>query len=228
MNIGCNRSSDKELEELLKRAHAPGLQKLKSLLDSRSSAEGDILMWNFAGLIIQSGEWRTFHSYEEVWTLLASFWGMQAPLVVPTCTTWPTISDAGSPVRQCTQLRYKVFLGQARHAGEIVPSGPREGSTEPATPAQPRIPQVSLEAMVSMTDQTWKPDLHQGVDYLWTIMQESERISFLQGVTTERTSTSMSTVVPMASKAAQPKASPKQSSTSTTGTRAEGRVWNCD
>ena len=48
--------SDNELEELVKCIHAPGLQKLKPLLDSRSSTEGDILMWNFAGLIIQSGK----------------------------------------------------------------------------------------------------------------------------------------------------------------------------
>ena len=110
--------SEKELEELAKCALKPGPQKLKSLLDSRSSVEGDILLWNFAGLIIQSGEWRTFHSYEEAWSLLASFWGMQAPLIVPTCTTWPALSDADSPVRQGMHLRYTcIWIRQGMQGG---------------------------------------------------------------------------------------------------------------
>ena len=210
--------SEKELEELAKCALNPGPQKLKSLLDSRSSVEGDILLWNFAGLIIQSGEWRTFHSYEEAWSLLASFWGMQTPLVIPTCTTWPALSDADSPVRQGMHLRYHLYLDHARHAGWIVPSGPHEGSTDPTTPAQPRRPQVSLETMVSMTDQTWKPDLHQGVDYLWTIMDESERAIFHIN---EHGS----------SNAAKGHATPDYTCadlTSTRGTGAEGRIWGCD
>ena len=54
-----------------------------------------------------------------------------------------------------------------------------------------------------MVDTTWKPDMHKGLDYLWTIMNESERESFLKGIKTISTSTSMSTVVPMPPKSGQ-------------------------
>ena len=62
-------------------------QKLKTVLAPKTKAERDLLLWNYAGVLVQTGEWRNFHSYEETWTVLASFWGMGAPDVIPTCTT---------------------------------------------------------------------------------------------------------------------------------------------
>ena len=68
-------------------------------------------------------------------------------------------------------------------------------------------------------------------------MDESERKSFLEGITTERTSTSMSTVVPMPSKAAQPVTRPlqpqppqegqEQVSESTAMDGQQGGSWRC-
>ena len=83
-------------------------------------------------------------------------------------------------------------------------SDPDTGATDPKTPQPPKKPQVNLEVLLSLVDPTWKPDLHRGLDYLWTIMDESERESFLKGITTVSTSTSMSTVVPMPPKSGQP------------------------
>ena len=82
-------------------------------------------------------------------------------------------------------------------------SDPDAGATDPKTPQPPKKPQVNLEVLLSMVDPTWKPDLHKGLDYLWTIMDEFERESFLKGITTVSTSTSMSTVVPMPPKSGQ-------------------------
>ena len=87
-------------------------------------------------------------------------------------------------------------------------SDPDTGTTDPKTPQPPKKPQVNLEVLLSLVDPTWKPDLHRGLDYLWTIMDESERQSFLKGITTVSTSTSMSTVVPMPPKSGPPVTSP--------------------
>ena len=35
---------------------------------------------NYAGVLVQTGEWRRFHSLEELYVLLASFWGMNGNL----------------------------------------------------------------------------------------------------------------------------------------------------
>ena len=173
-----------------------GSQKLK--------AERDLFLWNYAGVLVQKGNWRSFHSYEETWTVLASFWGMEAPDVIPTCTTWPTFQDMGRPIGQGFYRRYQRYLESQRKSALTTPGDPDAGAT--------KKPQVNLEVLLSMVDPTWKPDLHRGLDYLWTIMNESERESFLKGITTVSTSTSMSTVVPMPPKSGQsvPRPSPPQ------------------
>ena len=75
-------------------------QKLKTVLAPKTKAERDLFLWNYAGALVQTGEWRNFHSYEETWTVLASFWGMGAPDVIPTCTTWSNFQDTGGPIGQ--------------------------------------------------------------------------------------------------------------------------------
>ena len=138
---------------------------------------------------------------------------MKAPKVVPTCTTWSTFQDENIPIGQGTYKRYYRYLESIRKSRLAAPSDPKVEITDPATPMPPRRPKINLEVLVSLVDFTWNPDLHQGLDYLWTIMDESERKSFLDGITTEvteRTSTSMSTVVPMPSKAAPPVTKPLQ------------------
>ena len=102
-----------------------GTQSLKTVLDSKTPMERDIFLWNYAGVLLQTGEWRRFHSMEE-------------------------------------------FL-------------------------------VILEDLVEISDQTWNPDLHRGVDYLWAIMEDSERQAFLRDITQPQESTSMSTMVPITS-----------------------------
>ena len=194
-------ASEAELEDVKKSVFTPAPQKLKTILASKTRTERDIFLWNCTGLLIQLGEGRNFRSYEETWTVLASFWGMKAPVVVPTCTTLSTFHDEDIPIGQGFHLHYHRYFDHARRTGLIVTSDPDEETTDPATPLPPRRPHVNLEILASMADCTWNPDLHQGLDYLWTIMNESERKSFLEGITTERTSTSMSTVVPMPPKA---------------------------
>ena len=71
----------------------------RDLIISRGKKGRGYLMWNYAGALLQTGEWRTFHSREMAWTLLASFWGMRAPERVPTCTTWPTLWDKEEIIR---------------------------------------------------------------------------------------------------------------------------------
>ena len=191
--------SEADLEEVWR-----GPQKLKAFLAPKTKAEKDIFLWNYAGVLIQTGEWRICHSYEETWTVLASFWGMKAPKLVPTCTTWPTFHDENTPIEQGNYRRYFRYLESQRKSALTAPSDPDVAGIEPATPMPPRRPPINLEVLVSLTDPKWNPDLHRGLDYLWTIMDESERNAFLEGVTTdsELTSTSMSTVVPMPTKAA--------------------------
>ena len=52
-----------------------GSKKLKAVLSTKTKAEKDLFMWNYAGVLVQTGEWRHFHSHEEMWTVLASFSG---------------------------------------------------------------------------------------------------------------------------------------------------------
>ena len=108
-----------------------------------------------------------------------AFWGMKAPNVVPTCTTWSTFHDENRPIGQGFYRRYHRYLDSQRKSALTVPSDPDVGITDPATPQPPRRPQINLEVLVSLVDPTWNPDLHQGLDYLWTIMDESERKVFL-------------------------------------------------
>ena len=132
--------------------------------------------------------------------------------MIPTCTTWPTFQDMGRPIGQGYYRRYQRYLESQRKSALTTPGDPDAGSTDPKTPEPPKKPQVNLEVLLSMVDPTWKPDLHRGLDYLWTIMSESERESFLKGITTVSTSTSMSAVVPMPPKSGQsvPRPSPPQ------------------
>ena len=122
----------------------------------------------------------------------------------------PNFHDENTPIEQGNYRRYFRYLDSQRKSALIAPSDPDVSGTEPATPMPPRRPPISLEVLVSLTDSTWNPDLHRGLDYLWTIMDESERNAFLESITTEPTSTSMSTVVPMPAKAAQPAIKPLQ------------------
>ena len=179
--------SDADLEEVRR---AP--QKLKAFLATKTKAEKDIFLWNYTGVLIQTGEWRKFHSYEETWTVLASFWARRHP-------NWCPHAPPGN------YRRYFRYLESQRRSALTAPSDPDVSGTEP-----PRRPPISLGKLVSFTDSTWNPDLHRGLDYLWTIMDESERNAFLESITTEPTSTSTSTVVPMPTKAAQPAIKPLQ------------------
>ena len=180
-----------------------GSQKLKTVLAPEAKADRDLFPWNYAGVLVQTGEWRNFHSYEETWTVLASFWGMGAPDAIPTCTTWSTFQDTGRPIGQGNYKRYYRYLEIQRKSALTTSGDPDTGATDPKTPQPPKKPHVNLEILLSMVDSTWKPDLHKGLDYLWTIMDEFERESFLKGITTVSTSTSMSTVVPMPPKLGQ-------------------------
>ena len=181
-------------------------QKLKTALDSKTKPERDLFLWNYAGAHVQTGEWRRFHSHEELWTVLASFWGMGAPEVIPTCTTWSSFQDMGGPITQGPFKRFLQYLETKRRSALTTSGEPDAGDTDPRTPQPPKKPQINLETLLSMVDPTWKPDMHKGLDYLWTIMNESERESFLKSIKTVSTSTSMSTVVPMPPKSGQPAA----------------------
>ena len=144
--------------------------------------------------------------------MLASFWGMKAPAVIPTCTTWSTLHDQGQPITQGTYRRYYRYLESVRRSALTAVRDSDAESVVSATPLPPRKSQGNMDTLLSLVDTTWYPNLHQGLDYLWTIMNESERESFLKGITTERTSTSMSTVVPMISRSAPSASQPLQPS----------------
>ena len=124
--------------------------------------------------------------------------------MIPTCTTWSAFQDLGGPIGQGFYKRYYQYLESQRKPDLTASGDPDTGVTDPRTPQPPKKPQVNLEVLLSMVDPTWKPDMHKGLDYLWTIMNEFERESFLKGITTVSTSTSMSTVVPMPPKSGQP------------------------
>ena len=128
--------------------------------------------------------------------------------MIPTCTTCPTFQDRGGPIGQGYCRRYHRHLESQRKSALTTSGDPDAGATDPKTPEPPKKPQVNLEVLLSLVDPTWKPDLHRGLDYLWTIMNESERESLLKGIITVSTSTSMSTVVPMPPKSSPPVVSP--------------------
>ena len=111
-----------------------GSQKLKTILASKTKAEKDIFLWNYTGVLIQTGEWRNFHSFEETWTVLASFWGMKAPAVVPTAPPGPLSMMRTDPLGRAPIQRYHRYLDSIRKSALTVPSDPDVGTTDPATP----------------------------------------------------------------------------------------------
>ena len=198
-----------ESGDLLK-AVKDGTQSLQAVLESKTAAEKDIFMWNYAGVIVQTGEWRRFHSLEELYVILASFWGMKAPKVVPTCTTWPIFQDEGIRVHLDRYRQHKLYLSTLRRSPSPSRRGPRSETPAPRTPIQTPKPPPTLEDLVKISDTTWNPELHQGLDYLWAIMQDSERESFLKGLAAQQESTSMSTMVQIISDDTQHATEPTQ------------------
>ena len=197
-----------ESGELLKTVK-DGTQSLQATLESKTATERDIFLWNYAGVLVQTGEWRRFHSLEEVYVLLASFWGMKAPKVVPTCTTWPEFQDEGIRVQVENYRQHKLYLSSLRRSPSPSRRGHRSETPAPRTPIQtPKPP--TLEDLLTITDSTWNPDLRQGLDYLWAIMQDSERKAFLRGLGAQQQSTSMSTMVQIVSDANQSAIEPTQ------------------
>ena len=181
-----------------------GIQPLKTVLDAKTSIEKDIFLWNYAGVLLQTGEWRRFHSLEEVYVVLASFWGMKAPMVVPTCTAWPIFQDEGTPVQMDRHRQHQYYLNSLRKSPSPSRRGPRSGTPAPTTPIQTPKPPMTIDDLVAISDPSWNPDLHQGVDYLWAIMQGPEREAFLRGFANRQESTSMSTMVQITSEPIQP------------------------
>ena len=187
-----------------------GTQSLKTVLDSKATTEGNIFLWNYAGVLVQTGEWRRFHSVEEFFVLMASFWGMKAPTVVPTCTTWPTFQDEEIRVQLDNHRQHIYYLESLRRSISPSRRGPRSETSAPRTPIQTPKPPPTLEDLVAISDPTWNPDLHKGLDYLWAIMQVSEREAFLKGIAAQRESTSMSAMVQVTPEITQPAVEPTQ------------------
>ena len=184
----------------------------RDLIISRGKEGRNNLIWNLAGALIQTGEWRAFHSLELAWTLLASFWGMRAPDRVPTCTTWPTLWDKEEPIRLSKFKRHIKYLEYYRASEEYPPEDAEVDAAETgASSPKPKKP-ITTEDLAALTDSEWNPDFHQALDYLWPIMDESERKSFLDITKTQHSSTSMSAMVSMPSNPQQTssKASEKQ------------------
>ena len=198
-----------ESDEDLK-AVKDGTQSLKTVLDSKTATEKNIFLWNYAGVLVQTGEWRKLHSLEELYVLLASFWGMKAPKVVPTCTTWPTFQDEGVRVQLDNHRQHKYYLSSLRRSISPSRRGPRSETSAPRTPIQTPKPPPTLEDLVAISDSTWNPDLHKGLDYLWAIMQVPEREAFLKGLAAHRESTSMSAMVQIPPEATQTAVEPTQ------------------
>ena len=198
-----------ESDEDLK-AVKDGTQSLKTVLDSKTATERDIFLWNYAGVLIQTGAWRRFHSLEEMYVLLASFWGMKAPKGIPTCTTWPTFQDEGIRVQLDNHRQHKQYLISLRRSISPSRRGPRSETSAPRTPIQTPKPPPTLDDLVAISDPTWNPDLHRGLDYLWAIMQVPEREAFLKGLATHRESTSMSAMVQISPEDSPPAVEPTQ------------------
>ena len=135
---------------------------------------------------------------------------MKAPEVVPTCTTWTTFQDEGIQVQLDNHRQHKYYLSSLRRSPSPSRRGPRSEASAPRTPIQTPKPPPTLEDLVAIADPTWNPDLHRGLDYLWTIMQVPEREAFLRGLAAQRESTSMSALVQISSEAGQPTVEPTQ------------------
>ena len=149
-----------------------------------------------------------FTQSEEFFILMASFWGMKASKVIPTCTAWSIFQDEGIQVQFDRYRKHEYYLDSIRRS--ISPSRRVHRSETPAprTPIQTPKPPPTLEDLVEISDPTWNPDLHRGVDYLWAIMQDSERHAFLTGITQPQESTSMSAMVPPVSEPTSPPTEP--------------------
>ena len=198
-----------EPEEDLK-AVKDGTQSLKTVLDSKTSIEQDIFLWNYAGVLLQTGEWRRFHSVEEFFVIMASFWGMKAPKVIPTCTTWSIFQDEGIQVQLDRYRQHAYYLDSIRRSISPSRRDHRSETPAPRTPIQTPKPPPTLEDLVEISDPTWNPDLHRGVDYLWAIMEDSERQAFLRGITQPQESTSMSAMVSITSESTSHPMEPTQ------------------
>ena len=106
--------SDTDIEPLL--GEGP---EVRNLIHSRKGKAGNNLLWNMAGAIIQTGQWRSFPSLEQAWVMLARLWGMRAPNQVPTCTVWPTLSDKEDPIRMTKYKRHIKYLESYRATEEF-------------------------------------------------------------------------------------------------------------
>ena len=84
----------------------------RELIIAKGKEARNLLTWNYAGALVQTGDWRTFHSSKQAWMMLATFWGMKAPDLVPTCTTWQGLKDNGQPIRLTRIKRHLVYLKQ--------------------------------------------------------------------------------------------------------------------
>ena len=190
--------SDTDIEPLL--GEGP---EVRNLIHSRKGKARNNLLWNMAGVMIQTGQWRSFPSLEQAWMMLASFWGMRAPNQVPTCTVWPTLSDKEDPIRMTKYKRHIKYLESYRATEEFPAEDAEVDTTEagaiPPTPAKP----ITMDILLTLADSGWNPDYHQALDYLWPIMDVSERKSFLDSTKSQRSSTSMSAMVSMPSKPPQ-------------------------
>ena len=187
-----------------------GTQSIKTALDTKTATEKDIFLWNYAGVLLQTGEWRKFHSLEEMYVVLASFWSMKAPRVIPTCTTWSIFQDEGIQVQMDSHRQHKSYLSSLRRSPSPSRRGPRSETPAPRTPIQTPKPPPTIDDLVAISDPTWNPDLHKGLDYFWAIMQDTERKAFLRGLGAQRESTSMSAMVQITSESTQPAVEPAQ------------------
>ena len=200
---------------------------LKTFLDSKTATERDIFPWNCAGVLVQTGEWRKFHSLEELCVLLASFWGMKAPKATPTCTTWPTFQDEGVRVQLDNHRQHKYYLSSLRRSISPSRRGPRSETSAPRTPIQTPKPPPTLEDLAAISDS--------GIQI--AIVQVSEREAFLKGLAAHRESTSMSAMVQIPPEDAQAlveptqappvQEEPRQSAESLAGGRSSRGTWRC-
>ena len=86
------------------------------------------------------------------------------------------------------------------------PEGTDTGAASPTSK-----PRITMEDLASLADPQWNPDFHQGLDYLWTIMDESDRKSFLEAVKTKhKSTTAMSAMVTILPKASQHPVEPSE------------------
>ena len=121
---------------------------VRDLIISKGKEGRDHMTWNLAGALVQTGGWRRFYSSEHARMMLATFWGMKAPELVPTCTTWQVLKDNEQPIRLTKMKRHLAYLKQYRDTLETV--------FRPC----PRIPsnQQGLHGMVRIA---WEWSLHE-------------------------------------------------------------------